>query len=223
MANSIVAASIFAGATMIATTLYARYGNSWSGPIFKGLISFFIVLSIFMCIRILLALPLARERLTTENLESRLLGWLHKFCLTVKNNPLAAAHFCVQVSTDSDKHIFIGRSIGDWSDYLEFWAFLRPANDEEKIAIESLTQDQANWIMVNLKLELAKARIGYAGFGSLASGYRIMKRIPITEFLTEDQVINSVWEIEAILNTLYYCVVKDMHLVKMGKLVEVAE
>lgn len=223
LANNMVAAILFGGIAMIATIFYSRFGTAWSAPVFQGLIAFFIVISIFTMIRLFLALPLARERITTENIEARLLEWLYKFRLTVKNSPTPNAHFHVEVTTDSDRHILIGRSKDDWSDYLEFWAGLRAADENEQVVIDSLTKDQASWITVNLKLELARARVGYAGLTMLGSEYRISKRIPITEALTEDQVINTIWEMEAILSILYYRVVKDIHLAKHGKLFEVGE
>ena len=216
-ANNMVAAVLFAGVAMIATILYTHYGPTWVSSIAKGLVAFFCVLASFMVVRIMLALPLARERITVENIESKLLEWLHKFHLTITNHPLSEAHFCVQV-TVNEKHLFIGRAKGEWSDYLELWAWIKEADEEEKKIITSLTLDQISWITINLKVELARARIGYTGFGEIGQSYRINKRIPITESLTEERVINAVWEIEATLNTLYYSVVKDIHLAKAGKL-----
>jgi hypothetical protein len=222
LANNMVAAVVFAGVAMIATTIYGRYGTAWTWPIVEGIVSFFVVLSIFMVIRVLLSLPLAKERISTENIEMRLLEWVYKFRLSVKNEPAPdVAHFRICVTTN-EKHIYIARPKNDWNDYLEFWANMREADRDEQALIDGLTSDETAWILVSLKMELARMRMGYSGFISLGSGYRIIKRIPITESLREDEVINMIWEMEAALNELFYLVVKSVHLAKIGKLVEVS-
>jgi hypothetical protein len=84
---------------------------------------------------------------------------------------------------------------------LEFITLIGP-DEEEKKAIATLSEREKNLAIWEMKLELARARMGYSGFSSLG-GFTMFKRIPISRTLNEALVIDTVWEMEAMLNAIY--------------------
>ncbi|MCU1226360.1 MAG: hypothetical protein JWQ42_4453 [Edaphobacter sp.] len=179
----------------------SHLGSTWTVPIIHGVLTAMLTLAICLGVMALRVMPKAYKPTTVNNVEQRIRQWLDNFHLTVKNSPIEAAFFNLRVTTDGGKHILIARSRDGYSEYLQFTSFIGPNEDEKKVLLDVSEKEKALSIW-DMKLELSRARMGYSGFASL-DGFTMFKRIPISRFLDEATVINSVWEMEAMLNAIY--------------------
>ncbi len=172
---NIVATMLIALAVAIGGAIMTYLGSIWAKPLLVGGSLGLITLLILLAIRAMTLMPKASEPTTLENVEGRVRDWLHNFHLGVKNSPIPAAHFNFVVTTDGGKTVFIARAREDWTNYLQFTAFIGP-NEEEKKAISSFTDEEINLAIIDTKLELNRLRMGYSGLGSLTEGYNLQKR-----------------------------------------------
>lgn len=136
------------------------------------------------------------EPTTLDNLESRIKQWLDNFSFEVKRASIPDAHFRYLITTDSQVTIILGRLRNELSSYILLRIEVSP-NDAEKAQIAKFSPEERAIAMVKTKIELNRARIGYSGFTSLDGGFAITKRIPISEKLSEDDLIEALAEIEA--------------------------
>lgn len=180
----------------IVSTFYSRFGPTWERPIINGLVTMAVVASLFLSLRAVLTLPSARLRTTPKNVGAKVLGWLHNFNLIVQTFPEDSdCHFFIVVTTEAGKKVAIYRKKEVLSDYLTFQSTVTQ-NEETKKAVEGFSDEEKMEVILYLKLELARAVIGYQSTNML-EGYTMFKKLPITESLTEAQVINTVWEMES--------------------------
>lgn len=186
----------------IFVALLSYFGSRWTIPAIHGALASFFTLGLSLGVMALRRMPRLNNPTTSENVEARVRDWLDKFHLSVRRlQSNDTAHFHFVVSTTAGKTIGIARGRTEWPDYLEYIAIIGPTA-EEKVIIERLSEKERRMAMWEMKLELARARMGYSGFASL-DGFTMFKRIPITPTLNEALVIDTVWEMEAMLNAVY--------------------
>jgi hypothetical protein len=202
IANSMLAACLFAGVSVIAATLYSRFGPVWARPIMNGLITGVVVFALFLCMRAILALPVARARISPENVGDFVLGWLHKFNLEVKGLQDDDCYFLYKVTTDGGKVVTIRRSRKTYSDHLTFRALIT-LSDAEKAEFESFTEHEKIALKLQIQLELSRAIMGYKTDGWLVEDVWLFKHVPISPTLNEETMINTIWEMEAMVTTLF--------------------
>jgi hypothetical protein len=197
-----VAAVLFAGVALIATILYTHYGPTWARPIMNGLIAAAITLTLFMCVRAILSLPPARTRITPDSIAPILLSWLHKFNLEVKMLGDAESYFIYKVTTDGGKVITVRRTRNQFSDYISIRALVNRPDDIKK-HLDALSEQQKAILRVKLALELSRGIIGYKTDAWLSEDLWIFKHVPISPTLSEETVINAIWEVEAMISIVY--------------------
>ena len=179
---------------------YISYvASGWAVPVLKGFFASLMFAAIVASWRALHSLPSPADPTTVENIESRAMKWLHNLRLTVKNDPNPETYFRFAVTTDGGVVLYLGRPRDHLSGYLFIWANMK-ATPEEVSIVASLSEEEKLEGMLAVQLEFSRARIGYSGLDSV-TGFSIHKRIPISESLTEDTLINTIWEIEAVMNS----------------------
>ena len=77
------------------------------------------------------------------------------------------------------------------------------ASPEEKEYIEKLTPDERVAATLAVKLELSRAVMGYRAENSILEELTIFKRVPIGPTLSEEEIFKLVWDVEAMLSTIY--------------------
>jgi hypothetical protein len=191
-ANNMVAAYVVTGASVIAGILYTHFGPAWARPIMNGLIAGAITLTLFLCVRAILALPLAKAIITPDNAGQFVLGWLHKFNLEVKTLIDDDCHFIYRVTTDSGKILTVRRTRKINSDYLTFRALIN-AHEVDKKLYNSFSEAEKAALRIKLGIELARAVMGYKTDAWMTEDIWIFKTVPISPTLNEATVINALW------------------------------
>jgi hypothetical protein len=197
LANNVVAACVFTGASVFLAILYTHFGPTWARPIMNGLIAGSIALTLCLSVRAILALPRAKEAINLENVGPIVLSWLLKFNLEVKNLHDDETYFMYRVTTDGGKVITVRRSRKHFSDYLTLRALINLTEETKKL-LDLLSDEQKAVLKVKLALELSRAVIGYKTDAWLAEDLWIFKHIPISSSLNEETVINTIWELEGL-------------------------
>ena len=197
-----VANLLYAAVVVAAVTYLSHIASVWTWPLIHGGLAGLLFLCILLAAKAIRNLPPSGDRITTDNIEQKVRHWLDRSNLTVQRAPQAETHFRFLISTDGGKKVVLGRLKNDWSDYLNFRADLGPTEDEIK-TLASLSEDQKTDALLALKLELARAQVGYSGLVSLDSGFAIFKRLPISHSMSEDEFIDVIWELEAVLNRIH--------------------
>jgi hypothetical protein len=199
--------NLWAGATLmvvtfVSATLYTHFGKEWARPIMNGLITGAGAMSLYLSLRAVLSLPLATVKATPENIGEKILGWLHKFGLTVKSSPDTEGFaFFLIVTTDGGKKIGINRSLTRFPDYINITGLLN-LTEEEKRIVATLSDDEKFDALFHIQRELWRGEFGFNSEKIATTGLTLSMRIPITADITEAQVINGVWKMEAIIGNI---------------------
>jgi hypothetical protein len=184
----------------VIVTYLKHEGSGWVVPVLCGGAAWLITFCLILAWRNMRNLPPKMELTTSDNVERKIREWLDKFSLTVQAVRDEGCHFFFIVTTDGGKKISISRSSKHFNDYLLVKA-LWTASDEEKKLIDVLTGDEKIALRLAIQLELARSVIGY----SSENIYEItmFKRVPISSSLGEAEILNAVWEIEAMLSSVF--------------------
>jgi hypothetical protein len=75
------------------------------------------------------------------------------------------------------------------------------SDEDDKKMLATLSDKERAALAFTMKLELARARMGYSEFS--LEGFAIFKRVPITANLDEATFIENVWSMEAMINALF--------------------
>ena len=216
--DSLVASAVWSSLAGVGMVALTRLGPSWTHSIIYGLLTSLLMFLILLAWRVLKVLPPSSDRTTADNIEMKLRSWLDRTQLTVQNSPTPETLFRLIVTTDAGRKVIVGRPKEGKPDYLHFRAEITTTEADRK-ELDLLSEGERNQLMLELKLGLARARVGYSGLTSL-DGLAIFKSIPITHSLGEHEVILSIWEMEAVLNEVFMISalavqrksIKDVHL-----------
>lgn len=200
-ANNLVAAASFTVLIMIATQLYQHYGPAWTHQVVMTFIAGGVALSMFLSFRASLALPSAREKITPENVGQKILEWLHRYNFEVQRISGEGEFFTFKVVTEGRAVLGISRTNNNFRDQLTFQAHI-PTNDVDRKDFSEFTEYERAQAVLQLKIELSRAIMGYRTDGFFDQELIIFKHLPISEFLNEDSVINAIWDMEAMINTV---------------------
>jgi hypothetical protein len=197
--------SIYAGAALmvicgVSAILYTHYGQTWERPIINGLITAVVVLSLFLSVRAVLSLPAATNKITPENVGTKILTWLHKFGLTVQTlNRDSERDFVFKVITDGGKTIFVERHLSSFPDYISVHCGIA-LTEEEKQILDTMSDLEKYEALFQIQRELWRGGFGYDSRNVATTGLIILLRIPITATISETSVIDAIWRMEAIVS-----------------------
>jgi hypothetical protein len=207
--HGILANAIYAIVFGVTMAIIARYAPAWSHPALFGLAASLLGLCILLALRAIRNLPPTTETINSDNIEENVRTWLYNTNLTVKRDPTPETYFRFLVTTDGDKKIFVGRPKSDWSDYLVFRSDL-VTSEKDRETLNAFSREEAVMLAYDIRLELSRAIMGHTKL--TVEGFKLVKRIPITHSLTEDALINVVWEMEAITNSIISITERALHI-----------
>lgn len=193
--TNIVATILVAGAGVVIAVI-AKTATGWLAPVLYGLAGSALLSVIILALMGIARLPRARRTTNTENVESLVRLWLDNFRFGVRNDPVQEALFRLIVTTDGGTRIIVGRPRGDLSGYVIIRSEIVFGAEDQRI-IAALPTEQVNRTMEEIRLELARAKVGYSGLAQPLGTVALFKRIPIGDALTEDSLIARIEEIEA--------------------------
>jgi hypothetical protein len=182
-------------------TYFSHAGSGWIKPLLCGGAAWLMTFGSILGWRVMKSLPPKVEPVTSENVGQKIRDWLDRFSLTVKSIHEPDSEFFYIVTTDGNKRVSISRSSkSPYDDYLLVKALWAAEGDDKK-QIEELSEDELAGMRLAVYLELSRAVVGYKmdGMESLT----IFKRVPVSSTLTEADILNAIWEIEATLSSIF--------------------
>jgi hypothetical protein len=178
--------------------LYAA-ASPLAGPLFFGSIAGGIVVLAGAAISILSRMPERRTIPTSKNMEKCVRTWLDNHHLAVKNDPDDKLYFRLRITADYGKQMTIFRSKKAFTEYVEIQADLSIRGEDVKI-LDLFTEEEKQQWFFDVGLELARAKVGYAGLAVPPVNFYLFQRVPILPGLTEAYFVSMIGNVEAAMN-----------------------
>jgi hypothetical protein len=180
-------------------TYLKSIASPWFGPLFYGTVAGTLVL--IACVAVILLKRAPRQRVipTEKSIGTCVRTWLDNHRFAVRSDPCDEAYFRLQITLDSGYHMTILRSKAVLPDYVQIIADLGVRGDDKKL-LEQFTDNQRTKIFIDIKRELARAKVGYSGLIDPPENFRIFRNVPIYSTLTEFAFISMIGDVEAAMN-----------------------
>jgi hypothetical protein len=170
-------------------------------PLFFGFIAG--VVTLVACVSVMVARRLPKHAPISEaNIEARIREWLDNFKVTVKNDPGPDLHFRLRITLDSKIEMTILRSKTENSEYFQIVAGLGFTEENQKVW-NLFTEEETAQILIDLKIELARAKIGYAELQLPLDKFHVFRRVPIVPGLTEFIFMSMLGDVEAAVGLVF--------------------
>lgn len=171
--------------------------SSWAVPLMYGtgaLCMTFVCGGLYIAIS---RIPRLRTKVTTANVEGNIRNWLDRSGCSVKTDSAQETffRFCVQLPSGST--VLIGRPRAGLVDHVIVRANIV---DEKTVPkeLQSASLAEQERLLGLIKLELARARVGYFGLSiPVSQQFSIGKNVRITDYLSEEDFMRAVWDVEA--------------------------
>jgi hypothetical protein len=122
--------------------------------------------------------------------------------VTVKNDPGPDLHFRLRITLDSKIEMTILRSKTENSEYFQIVAGLGFTEENQKVW-NLFTEEETAQILIDLKIELARAKIGYAELQLPLDKFHVFRRVPIVPGLTEFIFMSMLGDVEAAVGLVF--------------------
>ena len=160
---------------------------------------------VWLCGGVLIAvsrIPQMRTKVTAANIEQTVRDWLDKAGCSVKRDDVPETFFRFTATLLGGTIILIGRARAGLSDHVIIRGDIVNENTIPKEFAAAPLADQERLIEL-IKLELARARVGYAGLGfPISQQFSISKSVRITDSLKEEDFMRALWDVEAALHAV---------------------
>lgn len=196
-------------------TYLSHIQSAWTTPVLLGLCATSLTAIIVLSVDAVRRLPPRRIIPSTTNIESCIRDWLNNFQCSVKRAPLENTYFRYLVAMDSGTKMLVGRTKGDFQDYIQIRADVSPGPDDIE-RISTLSELEKAALLTNIRLELTRRKVGYRNLAFPAKEIYIFKSIPIRETLTEHEFVTALNEVEAAAHSIGF--VFALELIKAGKI-----
>lgn len=133
---------------------------------------------------------------SSKNIEGLIRKWLDNFKVTVKSDPGSDLYFRFHLTLDSGFQMTVLRSKTEHPEYFSIIAQLGMSGEEAKKVLGLFTEGEIAQLLVNLKIELARAKVGYGGLQLPPDNFHVFRRVPILPGLTEFIFMSMVFDIE---------------------------
>jgi hypothetical protein len=187
---------VLASAVFAVISILADRRSSWFSPIFYGLIASVTVAMVCVAVLLLRRVPRARLVPSEKNIESFIRTWLDNCKVTVKNDPCVDAYFRLRITLDGGEYLTIIRSKSDYPGYVQIVADLGVRGDDQKL-LDQFTEDEITGILLDIKMALAQAKVGYSGLIHPPENFHLFRRVPIYPSLTEFAFVSMIGDVEA--------------------------
>jgi hypothetical protein len=136
-----------------------------------------------------------------DNAEQNVRVWLDRNGCSVKSATIPEAFFRLEVRLPGGLNILIGRARERFEDVYVIAGLANEATTLKEV--DSATKDQQERLADLIKLELARARVGYFGLVfPIAKQFSVVKNLRITDYLSEQDFMQGVWDVEAAANAI---------------------
>jgi hypothetical protein len=177
-------------------TYLAKADSPWFSPMLNGLLAG--AWACIACISVLVLRRVPRRPVipTENNIESCVRAWLDSHKIAVKNDPSDENYFRLRITLDSGLSVTVFRSRREYVDYVQILADLGMRGSDKEL-LKQFSDDEATQIFLDIKMELARAKMGYGGLVNPPENFHLFRRIPIHPNLTEFIFISMIGELEA--------------------------
>jgi hypothetical protein len=157
----------------------------YAGPVLYGLLGIASLAIIGFAILGHSLLSREQPQTTPENVEANIRAWADSFVVGVTKAPVKEAHFALVITLHNGNPVVVART-KDRPNWLALQSTLT-LSPEHQAAMAKLSKAQADTVVEELTLELARSKMGYelSGPPPLQS-ITLSRAVPITSNLTED-------------------------------------
>ena len=188
------------GAVALAIATYlAQAASPFLMPFLLGIAAFCAVVVAGAAVVFLSRLPERRKIPGKKNIESCVRMWLDNHSIAVKNDPSPESYFRFRITLDDGKLLTVLRMRDQSEDYVQILADLGVRGDDKKL-LEEFSEDEIGQILWDVKVELARAQMGYTGLANPPENFVIFRRVPIHHNLTEFFFVGTINSVEAAMN-----------------------
>ena len=174
-------------------------GYSWALPVFYGLVAACMALIAYFGFTLARRIPRSRVQPSLKNIEACVRTWLDNHKVAVKNDPHPECYFRFVITLDGGCILVVLRSKLDYQEYVQILCDLGIRGDEQKL-LEQFSPREKVQIIGDMKLELARAKVGYSGLADPPEKFQLFQRVPIYPTLNEFIFMNMIGNVEAARN-----------------------
>jgi hypothetical protein len=102
---------------------------------------------------------------------------------------------------DSGTAMTVFRPRGELNGYIFIRTDINPTADDMRM-IEGLSEPVVKQLILDIRMELARFRVGYSALAVPIRPFNVFKRIPINENLTDHTLVGALEEVEAALSAV---------------------
>lgn len=188
--------AVIAVPAIAAVTYFYDIASPMAGPLFYGILAGASVIIAGVGVCILSRMPDRRTVPTTKNIEQCVRTWLDNHHFAVQNDPDDSLHFRLRITTDNKKAMTVFRSKKAFAEYVEIQADMSLRGDSLKL-LDGFSDEEKLQCQFDIGLELARAKIGYAGLVMPPENFFLFRRVPILSGLTEAYFVAMIGDVEA--------------------------
>ena len=170
-----------------------------AGPIFYGSVVASLFLMVYLLYRLTKRVPKPKIVPTVNNIEQCVRGWLDNHRVTVKNDPVQDCYWRLVITLDSGCILSVLRSKSEYPEYVQIFCALGIKGDNLKL-LDQFSQEEKAQVILDIQLELARAKVGYSGLVDPPEDFFTFQRVPIYPTLNEFVFMNMVGNVEAARN-----------------------
>jgi hypothetical protein len=191
-----IAIGVIASMVFVGVGILADRHSPFFRPLFYALVAAFMAAICSIAVIILRRAPRSRVVPSPKNIESCVRAWLDNHKIAVKNDPHQDSYFRLRITLDGGEHLTVLRSKLDYPDYVQILADLGMRGEDKRV-LELFSENEKNEILFDLKLELARAKVGYSGLVDPPENFQVFRRVPIYPTLTEFAFVSMIGDVEA--------------------------
>jgi hypothetical protein len=192
-----------------AITYLCHEGSSWGVPIFYGTLTASVVLVAYFAYILCRRIPERKITPSPENIEECVHMWLDNHKIMVKNDPHPDCHFRFRVTLESSGcFLTLLRSKSEYQEYVQILCDMGMRGEEEKKLLRQFSERERLQLLLDVKTELARAKVGYQGLADPPENFQIFQRVPIYPSLSEFVFISMLGNVEAARNLVLLMLVK---------------
>lgn len=134
-----------------------------------------------------------------KNIEGYVRKWLDSYGLTVTRDPSEATcfRFRVQLPPPDKENLTVFQMRNETPEYVLIYADMGLKGEVGEQILNTFTQREINQIIYDIKLELARAKVGYSGLCVPPTDFQIFRRLLIHPGLKESDFFSAIGEVEA--------------------------
>jgi hypothetical protein len=188
---------LFAGAVAALLAYLRARRVDWAAPVLYGVCGFTAALVVAFAFTGHPLLSREQPQSTTENIEANVRTWSDAFSFGTQKAPDATMFFQFAVKLINGRTVMVGRP-KEHEHYLEFRATIS-LPDKDQTILNKFTEQQQFEIFEQVRLELARIKVGGIAIRNSPLYVVIIKRIPITSDLNEYQFETALEEVNSAL------------------------